>query len=377
MKKISTILAASAAVVLSLAGCTMGNPDLTVALKPKFIIGDPTTTHSTNAVDVSWGDAWAEPLSYTSGVATYSFTYDGTDAWAAGNPAGQSSFKFILSSDAPNTNWGNTALALNSDYVTVTTPGNSNISVTGLVKGNTYTISVKADGATISAKIEGVAAAPYYIINNNTMNEMTVATETTYTYIFTTGTAQTTASFLMYDSSSVWSSGSALTLNTAATLVKGKNTAMTLTTTASTTYMVTVDTTTATAPTVTVAEKPFIKPAAIVGGQSYLGIAQGTAADLTYTYDSGYQTSSATFTYDGTDGWSAGDNAAAYKLQLVKDNWDTCYGAEITPSGDWTACTVLTGYNNGLAKSLVSGKTYKISIRTTATTVECKIEAVN
>jgi len=207
MKKIrlTALFGAALLAVLSFSGCTTGNPDLDVALKPSFIVGGFTAGESASGyTDV--GTNRFLPLSYTGGVAAYTWTYKAAnEAW--GNAAGTETFKVTLGAGW-SVQWGSATLTLNGDYQELTEGSNpDNITVSGLVDGNSYTLYVKATGATVSAKIEGTAAASYYVVMGDSLNEMTVAGTTLHTYTFTTGSSAATATFTVFDSSSTWSHG--------------------------------------------------------------------------------------------------------------------------------------------------------------------------
>ena len=356
MKKINTIFAAlTAALVLPFAACTTGNSDLTVALTPGCIIGDPTTSHSANAYDVGWGDAWAEPLSYTSGVATYEFEYDGTDAWRKG--VGASSFKLLLSTTSTSTDWGNATLALNADYTDVKNPaGADNIVVTGLAKGEKYTIYVKASGATISAKIVGAAAPSYYLLTSDVMTEMTGATATSYTTLFTS--AGTSANFKFLYKNVMYSSGTSFAVgDESPALVAGTTDDMTVTgLTSGKKYKVTLDTTDSAAMTVKV-ELNAASAIYIVGNAFFDGLA---------SYD---MTNAVKFTAGKNNLFTLDITATVADAQFKiapdenKSDWSNAYWTAdaITVGGGYVTINTLGGMSNATV-TLEVGKAYTITV---------------
>jgi hypothetical protein len=179
MKKINMILAAlSAAVVLSLAGCTTGNSDLDVALKPAYIIGGVT------ADDTSGTDMWSTKrvaLTFSdSGVATYSFTYASDNATAWGDGSGCSSFKLLLDT-AGSTAWGTSSASLDADTDLVTEVGGSNnVKLTGLTTGSTYKITITAKGATIKVSYTKTASGTLASADVSALNSTTAVQSGAY-----------------------------------------------------------------------------------------------------------------------------------------------------------------------------------------------------
>ena len=361
MKKINTIFAAFAAVlVLPFAACTTGNSDLTVALKPAYLAGGFTAAESSaGAVTVS--DNKFLPLSsYSDGVATLSWTYKAAnDKW--GNTTGTESFKVTLGAGW-TVQWGDAALTLNGDYVALTQAPAGNITVSGLKDGNTYTISVKASGATVSAKIEGKAADPMYAVIDNNLQKMTVASATTQTYTFTTGTAQTSASFTVYDSTNMWSTGGTLTVGDAATaMTKGTSASMTATVIASTKYMITVDNTDAAALKVKI-ENVILTPGYVHGP---FVDASWSGAPLSYT-ESGTGYKVAYYEFKAT--------AAVQEFGITADSgWSTKYTAATGKLGDDYVETTLGGTYNNKFSDLTVGTSYKLCVKGTSDKVYVKV----
>lgn len=358
--KLTALLGAAALAVLSFGGCTTGNSDLEVALKPSYLVGGFTAAESPDGyVDVSTNRFL--PLSYTDGVASYTWTYKtSNEAW--GNSVGTETFKVTLGAGW-SVQWGDATLTLNGDYQELTEGSNpDNISVSGLVDGNSYTVYIKASGATISAKIAGTAAASYYVVQDNALNEMTVASTTSYTYTFTTGSSDTSTSFTIFDSSDTWSTGSELTVgDDGVAMTKGTTANMTATVSASTKYEITVDAATATAPTVKI-EKVILTPGYICG--DFTG---WSAESLTYT-DPVDNARTATYTFTAT--------STEHQFGVIADTgWATKYtAATITPGGGYEECT-LGGSSNNTATGLSIGTGYTITIKGTADSVSIKIDA--
>jgi len=179
MKKINIILAVlAAAVVLSFAGCTTGNSDLEIALKPSYIIGGVT------ADDTSGTNMWSTKrvaLTFdSSGVATYSFTYSNNNATAWGDGAGFSSFKLLLD-DAGATAWATSVSSLDADTDLVTEVGGANnIKLSDLTTGSTYKITITAKGATVKVSYTKTASGTLSSADVSALNSITAVQSGAY-----------------------------------------------------------------------------------------------------------------------------------------------------------------------------------------------------
>jgi hypothetical protein len=182
MKKINIILTAlSAAFVLSFAGCTTGNSDLDVALKPAYIIGG-VTADDTSGTDM-WSTKRAALTFDTSGVATYSFTYSDNNATAWGDGAGYSSFKLLLD-DAGATAWATSSSSLDADTDLVTEVGGANnIKLCDLTTGSTYKITITAKGATVTVSYTKTASGALSSADVSALNSTTAVQSGAYVKI--------------------------------------------------------------------------------------------------------------------------------------------------------------------------------------------------
>lgn len=158
MKKLISLFAAFlvAAGTLTVSSCATSHDDLTPASIPGYIVGGFANSTGISVTPTPNGENNFYPISFAEGVATFKFT-QGSDGWAPGYPEDSMHFQIteVVGWDA---GWVGKKLELNGDYVELTAGKPSNNEVTGLVKGNTYTISVKQDGSKVSVKIEGEAA---------------------------------------------------------------------------------------------------------------------------------------------------------------------------------------------------------------------------
>ena len=157
MKKLNIFASTLAllAALVGFTGCPSVHADLAESCAPEYIIGTPTcSSHSDGAVDVGWGDAWAEPLTYTDGVASFTFTYDDAH-WGEG--AGACAFKLgdgASSGGGFTTEYGaSTVTNSSSDGYKWDLTG-SNIVVKGLTENSEYTIKVTVSGATPIISLE-------------------------------------------------------------------------------------------------------------------------------------------------------------------------------------------------------------------------------
>lgn len=158
MKKLISLFAALlvAAGTLTVTSCATSHDDLTPASIPGYIVGGFANSTGISVTPTPNDGNNFYPISFAEGVATFKFT-QGSDGWASGYPENSMHFQVteVVGWDA---GWVGKTLELNGDYVELTAGKPSNNEVTGLVKGNTYTISVKQDGSKVSVKIEGEAA---------------------------------------------------------------------------------------------------------------------------------------------------------------------------------------------------------------------------
>lgn len=158
MKKLICLFAALlvAAGALTVTSCATANDDLAPASIPGYIVGGFGNSTGISVTPTASGTNNFYPISFTDGVATFKFT-QGSDGWTADFSETSMHFQVteVVGWDA---GWVGKTLELNGDYVELTAGKPSNNEVTGLVKGNTYTISVKQDGSKVSVKIEGEAA---------------------------------------------------------------------------------------------------------------------------------------------------------------------------------------------------------------------------
>lgn len=160
MKKLISLFAALlvAAGTLTVSSCATSHDDLTPASIPGYIVGGFANSTGISVTPTPNGKNNFYPISFADGVATFKFT-QGSDGWADGFPEDSMHFQ-ITEFAAWDSGWNVSSgtLELNADYVELSAGKPSNIEVTGLTKGKTYTISVKQDGSKVSAKIEGEAA---------------------------------------------------------------------------------------------------------------------------------------------------------------------------------------------------------------------------
>ena len=136
MKRITmAALIAAAIAALVFTGCTSGDPDLQISVKPAYIIGGVT------AGDATGTDMWSTmrvPLTFVAGKAIYKFkhTAEKESTWGAG--AGKTAFKLLLDEG------GATAWATNG---TAPLPANgaNNIVLSGLTIDKDYEITIVHD----------------------------------------------------------------------------------------------------------------------------------------------------------------------------------------------------------------------------------------
>ncbi|MFA6938173.1 MAG: hypothetical protein WCQ67_08065 [Treponema sp.] len=198
MKKITKILAAvTTALLLSFTGCTTGNPDLEVALTPAYIIGGATAGDSTGTS--MWG-AMRVPLTFTNGVATYSFTYSDANANAWSDGSGKTSFKLLLD-ESGATVWGTStsALAANTDLVLAV--GGGNVCLNGLTTDSVYTITITASGATVKASWTQTSAAKLSDANVSALNSTTAVQAGAYVKIESSNCAEASSLYLPFNGS--------------------------------------------------------------------------------------------------------------------------------------------------------------------------------
>ena len=153
MKKMTmAALIAAAIAALAFTGCTTGDPDLPISVKPAYIIGGAT------AGDAAGTEQWSTmrvPITFAAGKATYEFTHSAEKETAWGNGAGKTSFKLLLD-EAGATAWATnstTPLTAGTELVT-DVGGANNIVLDGLTVGTKYKITITASGSTIKVKFE-------------------------------------------------------------------------------------------------------------------------------------------------------------------------------------------------------------------------------
>lgn len=152
MKKMTmAALIAAAIAALVFMGCTTGDPDLPISVKPAYIIGGAT------AGDAAGTEQWSTmrvPITFAAGKATYEFTHSAEkeDAW--GDHAGKTSFKLLLD-EGGATNWATNGGPITAGTEIVTDVGGANnIVLSGLTIGTKYKITITASGSTIKVKFE-------------------------------------------------------------------------------------------------------------------------------------------------------------------------------------------------------------------------------
>ena len=141
MTMAALIAAAIAALVFT--GCTTGDPDLPVSVKPAYIIGGATAGDATGTKQ--WG-TMRVPLTFAAGKATYEFTHSAEKEGAWGDGAGKTSFKLLLD-EAGATAWatnGTTPLTAGTELVT-DVGGANNIVLSGLTIDKDYEITIVHD----------------------------------------------------------------------------------------------------------------------------------------------------------------------------------------------------------------------------------------
>ena len=141
MTMAALIAAAIAALVFT--GCTTGDPDLQISVKPAYIIGGATAGDATGTK--LWG-TMRVPLTFAAGKATYEFTHSPAKETAWGDGAGKTSVKLLLN-ESGTTNWGtngSTPLTAGTELV-ADVGGANNIVLSGLTRGTKYKITIVHD----------------------------------------------------------------------------------------------------------------------------------------------------------------------------------------------------------------------------------------
>ena len=147
MKKMTmAALIAAAIAALVFTGCTSGDPDLQISVKPAYIIGGVT------AGDATGTDMWGTmrvPLTFAAGKAIYKFkhTAEKESAWEDNkNGAGRTSVKLLLN-ESGTTNWATnstTPLTAGTELV-ADVGGANNIVLSGLTIDKDYEITIVHD----------------------------------------------------------------------------------------------------------------------------------------------------------------------------------------------------------------------------------------
>ena len=150
MKKIVSILFV-ALIALAFMGCPTTydtNYPLTV------IVGDIVGDFS-GVLTGGGADTGVEPVNNGDGTYSVTFAYrDDMISWNGGD--GKCSFKMrTVANDwgAPSYGIGETPVELGGDFVPVYSTSPDNITVEGLIDGNTYTITFKVSGDQVSVKV--------------------------------------------------------------------------------------------------------------------------------------------------------------------------------------------------------------------------------
>ena len=141
MTMAALIAAAIAALVFT--GCTTGDPDLQISVKPAYIIGGATAGDATGTK--LWG-TMRVPLTFAAGKATYEFTHSAEKEGTWGDGAGKTSVKLLLN-ESGTTNWGtngSTPLTAGTELV-ADVGGANNIVLSGLTRGTKYKITIVHD----------------------------------------------------------------------------------------------------------------------------------------------------------------------------------------------------------------------------------------
>ena len=151
MTMAALIAAAIAALVFT--GCTTGDPDLPISVKPAYIIGGAT------AGDAAGTEQWSTmrvPITFAAGKATYEFTHSAEkeSAWGDNNNGpGKTSFKLLLD-EGGATAWGTNGGPITAGTEIVTDVGGGNIVLDGLTVGTKYKVTITASGLAIKVKFE-------------------------------------------------------------------------------------------------------------------------------------------------------------------------------------------------------------------------------
>ena len=145
MKKMTmAALIAAAIAALVFTGCTSGDPDLQISVKPAYIIGGAT------AGDATGTDMWGTkrvPITFAAGKATYEFTHSAEKETAWRDGAGKTSVKLLLN-ESGTTNWatnGTTPLTAGGTELVTDVGGANNIVLDGLAVGTKYKITIVHD----------------------------------------------------------------------------------------------------------------------------------------------------------------------------------------------------------------------------------------
>ena len=139
MTMAALIAAAIAALVFT--GCTTGDPDLPISVKPAYIIGGATAGFTTGTE--MWG-TMRVPITFAAGKATITFTHTSKKETAWGNGAGKTSFKLLLN-ESGTTAWGTNGGPITAGTEIVTDVGGGNIVLSGLTRGTKYKITIVHD----------------------------------------------------------------------------------------------------------------------------------------------------------------------------------------------------------------------------------------
>ena len=142
MTMAALIAAAIAALVFT--GCTSGDPDLQISVKPAYIIGGVT------AGDATGTDMWGTmrvPLTFAAGKAIYKFKHTAEKESAWNDGAGKTSVKLLLN-ESGTTNWatnGTTPLTAGGPELVADVGGANNIVLSGLTIDKDYEITIVHD----------------------------------------------------------------------------------------------------------------------------------------------------------------------------------------------------------------------------------------
>ena len=344
MKKIIYTLLV-AVLALSFMGC----PTVYEDLKPQVDLSSFYLRGNMN----NWcNDALEDGALTANDDGTFSITYT---AKAAGD-------EFAIANEGWSSKFCGKEVAVDGDFVKME-PGAGNAKVTGQVPGNNYKMTIKPLSDTVEVKVElaGVNVPSFYVLDGNEGLIEMPYDGTAYSYKFTaTGDTET----LCIWSNNVYYTGTAV-LGTAKTLTKADEIdGLTVTgLEADLKYLAKI--TVSDKGVATIKVEAFTSPYFIVGAPTF-ELKEGSFKDENYFVALELTDEEGIFTYEFTyktamsAHWTSPANGVAFviteRVDWNKKFCDVEIGSTFKESGT-------NGDNNAVAKNLVDGKTYIITLK--------------